>query len=106
MTVYCWGRERTGNDKSEMRGFLRSAPHKCLSSSGRNDGLLLGARKNRQRQKRNAGVSPLRRQSAPPSVEMTCSLGWAKRTSNGNGRSRSLRDDKQRDKQRQRQVAI
>src|SRR5271168_5398759 len=62
--------------------------------------------RNRQRQKRNAGVSPLRRQSAPPSVEMTCSLGWAKRTSNGNGRSRSLRDDKQRDKQRQRQVAI
>src|SRR5580692_9883570 len=28
---------------------------------------------NRQRQKRNAGVSPLRRQSAPPSVEMTAS---------------------------------
>jgi hypothetical protein len=26
------------------------------------------------REKRNAGVSPLRRQSAPPSVEMTISL--------------------------------
>ena len=27
--------------------------------------------KNGQRQRRNTGVSPLRRQSAPPSVEMT-----------------------------------
>jgi hypothetical protein len=29
----------------------------------------------RQEQRRNAGVSPLRRQSAPPSVEMTIVVG-------------------------------
>src|SRR6266851_8711799 len=42
---------------------------------GRNDDSCVGVRKNKQeqeqRQRRNTGISPLRRQSAPPSVEMT-----------------------------------
>jgi hypothetical protein len=35
-------RKGTGNGKNEIRGFLRSAAHKCVSSSGRNDDSLLG----------------------------------------------------------------
>jgi hypothetical protein len=34
----------------------------------------------RQRQKLNTGISPLRRQSAPPSVEMTFCGVWVKET--------------------------
>jgi len=41
---------------------------------GRNDGVWVGARKNTQRQQQQQ-ISPLRRQSAPPSVEMTI-FGW------------------------------
>jgi hypothetical protein len=52
----------------------------------------------------NTGVSPLRRQSAPPPVEMTCFLGAVEDgQGKNNGNRRSLRDDKQKDRQQQRQ---
>ena len=78
--------------------------------SGRNDDSCVGVRKNKQEQeqeqRRNTGISPLRRQSAPPSVEMTL-VWWVERTGNdkskNNDKSRSLRDDKQKDRQQQRQ---
>jgi hypothetical protein len=50
--------KKTGSGKDNRR-FLRD--HK---------------QKDRQRQKRNTGISPLQRQSAPPSVEMTFVFGW------------------------------
>src|SRR6266702_6270820 len=67
----------------------------------------VGARKNKQKQRqkqrqrqgqrRNTGISPLRRQSAPPSVEMTFVMGGRCETNNSKDKSRSLRDDKQKD---------
>src|SRR6266851_6941825 len=72
--------------------------------SGRNDDSCVGLRKNKQEQEqgRNTGISPLRRQSAPPSVEMTFVRG-GRRTCNGKSRSRSLRDDTQESRQLQKQ---
>src|SRR6266702_6108334 len=69
----------------ERSGFLRSDAHKSVSISGRNDDFWDGARKNkqkqrqqqRQEQRRNTGISLLRRQSVPPSVEMTFVVGWS-----------------------------
>jgi len=47
-------------------GFLHCGGK--YAAFGRNDGVWVGGEKNRQRQLQ---ISPLRRQSAPPSVEMT-----------------------------------
>src|SRR5713101_2996366 len=41
----------------------------------------------KQEQRRNTGISPLRRQSAPPSVEMTFVMGGWKREALGSLRS-------------------
>jgi hypothetical protein len=51
-------------------------------------------KKNKQLQKRNAGVSPLQRQSAPLPVEMTVFCRRCGRTGNGNGNDKSNSKDK------------
>jgi len=53
--------------------------------------------KNRQQQRRNAGVSPLRRQSAPPPVEMTFVKGGMKE-------QQQKQRQKQQQQQRQKQI--
>ncbi len=52
-------------------------PYDRRVSGGGTRGFVggLGENKQRQLQKRNAGVTPLRRQSAPPPVEMTAFVG-------------------------------
>jgi len=69
----------------------------CWGFRGGSDAKAATKGKNKQRQRRNAGISPLWRQSAPPSVEMTFVEVADAKTNNGKVRSRSLRNDKQKD---------
>jgi hypothetical protein len=65
--AYHFGQVEENRQRKSNNGFLR-----CGMTNNRN----------KQPQKRNAGVSPLRRQSAPPSVEMTDFL-WVPYISTG-----------------------
>src|SRR6266702_4365473 len=84
-----------GNGKSECQcGGLSTAAAEC-AASGRDDASWGEQRKNKQRQGQKQkqvpmrGVSPLRRPSTPPPVEMTHLGGSKGRTSNGKGISKS-----------------
>jgi hypothetical protein len=55
---------RTGNGKNKCSGNGKNRQPQILRDDKQKN-------RQQQRQRRNTGVSPLRRQSAPPSVEMT-----------------------------------
>jgi len=95
-TVRCFGRDdgfvgwvgETGNGKGEMRGSLHCATDgETVRCFGRDGGFWVGGR-NRQRQRRDAGISPLRERTvrlSVASVEMTVFGGWVGETGNGKG---------------------
>jgi len=86
MTGFGWGREKTRNGNSNSRFLHYGGKMRRLRS---NDGVWVGARKNTQRQQQQQ-ISPLRRQSTPPSVEMTGFWWGREKTRNGNSNSRFL----------------
>jgi hypothetical protein len=92
-----------GRPKAKALGY-QSGP--TLRSNDNSKG-----KSNKRKQRRNTGISPLRRQTAPPSVEMTFVVGEGrkqttaktetdpygmtnKRTSNNNGNRRSRQQQK------------
>src|SRR6266404_8670938 len=93
MTVLGWGREKHSGRYAplENAGILRCAQNDDVKLATAPAKTTAKQRqRQRLRQRRNTGISPLRRQSAPPSVEMTFVMG-------------GLKENKQRQEQQQQQ---
>jgi hypothetical protein len=87
--LFCgWVRTSNGKDKTKAKyRDLSTAAAKC-AAFGRDDVCFvvgLGQATAKTKQKLNTGISPLRRQSAPPSVEMTFFAGEKEPLGDGGG---------------------